>query len=132
MEVEDRIADVGMAEQPLNGAQVDTRFEQMSSKTMAQGVRMNIRRKSRPFCRMAAGEPDHLVIDWLVGSPALAGKQIHLRFLPAPVLAQGIEQRRAEGNIAVLAALALADVDHPALAVDIGHLEMTQLGPAHA
>src|SRR5919199_4314186 len=118
MQVKNRVADVGMTEQHLNGAQVHAGFEQMGRKTVPERVRMNFGRKPGPFRRMAAGKPNNLVRDRLIGSPTLAGKQIRLGFLPAPVLAQGVEQSWAERHITVLTALALPDMDHHALAVD--------------
>src|ERR1700722_9615874 len=58
--------------------------------------------------------------------PAVAWKQPLLRLAPepAPVDAQFLEQLRAEHDIAVLAALALSDVDHHPLAVDVADLQM--------
>src|ERR1019366_6322241 len=58
--------------------------------------------------------------------PAVAGKQPLLRLAPesAPVSAQRIEQLRAEHDIAVLAALALPDMDHHPLAVDVADLQV--------
>ena len=56
--------------------------------------------------------------------PAVAGKQPLLRLAPesAPVGAQLFEQPRAEHDIAVLAALAFADMNHHPLAVDVADL----------
>src|ERR1035437_4498725 len=58
--------------------------------------------------------------------PAVAGKQPLLRLTPesAPVSAQRIEQLRAEHYIAVLASLALPDVNHHPLAVDVADLQV--------
>nr|WP_242617679.1 hypothetical protein [Edaphobacter modestus] len=50
----------------------------------------------------------------------------------APVLAQRLQQLRAQGDVPVATALALLDVKHHAFAVDIGHLQATQLGPANS
>ncbi len=57
--------------------------------------------------------------------PAVAGEQPLLRLAPetAPVDAQLFEQLRAEHDVAVLAALALMDVNHHPLAVDVADLE---------
>src|ERR1039458_9161482 len=74
-----------------------------------------------------AGEPDHLVANRHVGSPAIdhTRKQERLRLHPSPVAAQLFEQRRAERYIAVAPALALTHVDHHALAVDVRGLQLT-------
>ena len=49
-----------------------------------------------------------------------------------PVLPQGNEQPSTEHNVTVLAALAAADVNDPAPAVDVAQLEAKQLGSARA
>ena len=58
--------------------------------------------------------------------PAVAGKEPLLRLAPesTPVGAQRIEQLRAEHAIAVLAALALPDMNHHPLAVDVADLRL--------
>ena len=57
--------------------------------------------------------------------PAVTGKQPILRLAPetSPVDPQLLEQLRAEHDIAVLAALALVDVNHHPLAVDVADLQ---------
>src|SRR5208283_5437521 len=66
--------------------------------------------------------------------PAVAGKQPLLRLAPetSPVDAKFIEQLRAEHDIAVLAALALADMNHHPLAVDVADLQVSRFGAACA
>ena len=66
--------------------------------------------------------------------PAVAGKQPLLRLAPetAPVGAQFFEQLRAEHDIAVLAALALADMNHHPLAVDVADLQVSRFCAACA
>src|ERR1035437_3467237 len=58
--------------------------------------------------------------------PAVAWKEPLLRLAPesTPVSAQRIEQLRAEHDIAVLASLALPDVNHHPLTVDIADLQV--------
>ena len=63
---------------------------------------------------------------------AVLGKRHPLRLHPSPVGAQRFQQRWAKGHIAVAPALALADMDHHALAVDIAGLELAQLRAAYA
>ena len=54
------------------------------------------------------------------------------RLAPAPVGPQCLEQRRAQRQIAVLAALAFDHVDDHALAVDVGELQPRNFAAAHA
>src|SRR5450631_242074 len=58
--------------------------------------------------------------------PAVAGKEPLFRLAPesAPVGAQSFEQLGAEHDIAVLAALALPDMNHHPLAVDVADLQV--------
>src|ERR1035438_9121539 len=58
--------------------------------------------------------------------PAVAGKEPLLRFAAeaAPVDTQFFEQLRAEHDIAVLAALALPDMNNHPLAVDVADLQV--------
>src|ERR1035438_9290817 len=60
--------------------------------------------------------------------PAIAGEEPLLRLAPesAPVGTQFFEQLRAEHDIAVPAALALSDMDHHPLAVDVTDLQMSR------
>ena len=61
-----------------------------------------------------------------------ARKQPALRPRRLPPGAQQLEQLRRQHDVAVLAALALLDADHHALAVDVGDLERDHLGDAQA
>ena len=66
--------------------------------------------------------------------PAVAGKEPLLRLAPesAPVGAQLFEQLRAEHDIAVLASLALPDMYHHPLAVDVADLQVGRFRAAGA
>ena len=66
--------------------------------------------------------------------PAVAGKQPLLRLAPetSPVDAKFLQQLRAEHDIAVLAALALSDMDHHPLAVDVTDLQVSRFCAACA
>src|ERR1035438_10684252 len=66
--------------------------------------------------------------------PAVARKEPLLGLAPeaAPVGAQFFEQLRAEHDIAVLAALALPDMNHHPLAVDVADLEVGRFRAACA
>ena len=78
------------------------------------------------FRGLRHGLPDNLLWDGHVGPPVVdgAGKQICLRLHPAPILAQGVQQLRGQQDVAVTAALALANMNDHAFAVDIADLEV--------
>ena len=57
MQVEGGLFQVVMSEQDLNGAQVSAVFQQVRSKTMAQGVGMNAIFEAGMLCRAMAGMP---------------------------------------------------------------------------
>src|ERR1035437_10355576 len=117
-----------MAEQDLNGAQVGSGFEQVGRKAMSQGVGMDLPvMQAGPFRSDLAGTPydlrSHRMAGWV---PAVAGEEPLLRLAPesATVGAQFFKQLRAEHDIAILAALALSDMDHHPLAVDVADLQV--------
>jgi len=58
----------------------------------------------------------------------VTGKQPDLRTSRPPVRAQFLQQPRRQHHVAVLAALALIDPKHHALAVDVGDLQVRGLG----
>jgi hypothetical protein len=122
MQVDRSYFEVAMTEQYLDGAQVGADFKQMGRETMAQSVGMNAPViEAGPFSGDLAGRPEDLGGHRMAGCvPSVAGKELLLGLAPwsAPVDAQRFEQLRAEHDVAVLAALALADVDHHPLAVD--------------
>src|SRR5271169_4995803 len=120
--------EVPMAEQDLNGAQVGAGFKKMCGEAMTQCVRMDAPLlKARTFSSDLAGGPEDLGGDGITCRvPAVAGKQPLLRLAPEtpPVDAKFLQQLRAEHDIAVLAALALSDMDHHPLAVDVADLQV--------
>src|ERR1700693_2084590 len=93
----------------------------MRRKAMAQHVRMNLLGKSGTRSRDAAGGPDGLIRDGLIDTALAcgAGKEVSTRICPMPITAQLLEQLRGERYNPVARTLALADVDHHALAVDV-------------
>jgi len=95
---------------------------------------MDLLREPRACSRRAACVPDGLVGDGLVGTALTrgAGKEISTRLLPAPPATQFFEQLRRERHIPVSGALALADVDDHALAVDVFDLDARRFGPAYS
>jgi len=102
---------------------------------VAQRVGMNLLGEVRAARGGVAGMPDGFGGDRLSGESALeAGEQprgARLR-APTPVGAELSEESEAERYVAVLAALALADVDHHASAVDVLRLQAADLRAAHA
>src|ERR1017187_9008603 len=84
-------------------------------------------REAGSFSGDLAGSPEDLGGDRVTCRvPAVAGKEPLLGLAPesTPVDAQLFEQLRAEHNIAILAALALPDVNHHPLAVDVTDLQV--------
>jgi len=74
-------AQVGMAQQQLNGAQVGAGFEQMCGEAMSKSVRMQRLVDSGAFGGFPTGVPDDLVADGVIGSvPAAAREQPNGRF----------------------------------------------------
>src|ERR1017187_5726882 len=120
--------EISMAEQYLNSAQVGAGFKKGGSEAMSQGVRMDLPvLESGAFGGDLAGTPKDLGSDRVACRvPAVAGKEPLLRLAPeaSPVDAKFPEQLRAKHDIAVLAALALSDMDHHPLAVDVADLQV--------
>ena len=116
-----------MAEQDLNGAQVGACFKKMCGEAMTQSVRVDAPMlKARTFSSYLAGSPEDLGGDGITCRvPAVAGEQPLLRLAPetSPIDAKFLQQLRAEHDIAVLAALALLDMDNHPLAVDVTDLQ---------
>ena len=81
-----------------------------------------------------ADVPDGLVGEVLVVTALCdpAGKQPGLRLPPPLVLAECVEQLRGQRHIAILAALALADVNDHALAIDVFHAKPYQFTASYA
>src|SRR6202034_406251 len=82
-----------------------------------------------PLSGDLAGSPEALGGDGVTCRvPAVAGKEplLGLAAETSPVDAQLLEQFRAEHDIAVLAALALPDMDHHPLAVDVTDLQVSR------
>src|ERR1017187_5070329 len=122
--------EISMAEQYLNSAQVGAGFKKGGSEAMSQGVRMDLPvLESGAFGGDLAGTPKDLGSDRVACRvPAVAGKEPLLRLAPeaSPVDAKFPEQLRAKHDIAVLAALALSDMDNHPLAVDVTDLQMSR------
>jgi len=102
---------IGVAQQQLNGTQICTGFEQVGSEAVSEGVRVDAFVEPCPRGCLVHGIPNALGChgDIAVGLTALAREQVSCRFAlcHAPVVAQFLEQPRAQHDIAVLLALAL-------------------------
>ena len=85
-----------------------------------------------PACLAASchSRPDDLLSDRHIGPPVVhhAWEQVGLGLHPAPVLSQSLQKLGSQQNIAIAAALALMDMNDHAFAVDVGDLQVTQLG----
>jgi hypothetical protein len=118
-----------MAHQDLNGAEIRTRLEQMSSEAMPKHVGMgnldfgslggllacipNRFRNDRPIRAVAAvarKEPDPGSLSYAV-----------------PMLTKLLEQLKTKHHVPVPASLAAFDVNHHALAVDVPELQVRHL-----
>src|SRR6185503_1538358 len=121
-----------MAEQQLDGAQSGAGFEQMCGPAVSNQGRRDSLTNAGSLRGLGTCPPHRPVADGLFGTAMRAGReQVGPRLEPAPVGAQGIEQRRAQGKIAVLVALAVNHMNDHAPAVDMVDLEPRDLGAAH-
>src|ERR1700745_3476338 len=106
--------EIAVAEQDLDGAQIGAGFKQVCRETMAQSVRMDVPvLKAGPFRGNLAGSPEDLGGDRVTCRvPAVTGKEPLLGLAPeaAPISSQRFEQLRTEHDVAVLGALAVADL----------------------
>src|ERR1700684_31153 len=136
MQVDRSYFEVSMAEQDLNGAQVGAGFKKMCGEAMTQSVRVDAPiLKARTFSSDLAGSPEDLGGDGITCRvPAVAGKEPLLRLAPetSPVDTKFLKQLRAEHDMAVLAALALSDMDYHPLAVDVTDLQVSRFCAACA
>src|SRR5580698_2135638 len=105
----------------------------MGGETVPQSVGMNLFLDASSFRGVLTGIPGHLGVDRpIAGVPTIAWKQPNAGLAPqaAPVFPQRFEQFRAEHDVSILTALTALNVDHHALAIDVGNLKMCQLGAA--
>jgi hypothetical protein len=134
VEIDDRVGDVPMAEQNLNGPQIGAGLQHVRRETVAQRVRRDVLLDASSCPCLDDRILDHLRGDGLIGAPAVhrTGEQIGLRFHPPPIPSQGLEQLGAEKDIAVSRSLALTDADDHALTVNVCDLQMAQLRAAQS
>src|SRR5450755_4498740 len=126
--IERRGIELGVPEQHLDHSDIDVLFQQVSGEAVPQGV-----------------ERYALVDLGLIGGGMAGAIELARRHRVHPVLSREqpalwprqlppgphqIEQMRGQHDIAILAAFALLDPDHHALAVDVGYLERDHLSGA--
>ena len=106
----------------------------MRRKAMTLHVRMNFLGKSGARSRDAARVPDGLVRDGLIDTALAcgAGKEVSERLFPLPITTQLLKQLRRKRYIPVARTLALANVDHHPLAVDVLYLDPCCFGSAYS
>ena len=116
-----------MAQQDLDGPQVGAGLEQVGREAVAQGVDGDV--------LVQAGGLAGTVADLAVRSPVVmgrsgvgAGEEEVTGPDGLPVGAEDLQQPRREHDVAILLALALADADDHALAVDVGDAQAGDLG----
>src|SRR5205814_8972961 len=86
-----------------------------------------------PFGGLEAGQPTRLVADGpLAIATRAGGKQVDAGLEPEPVGTRRLQQRRAQGQVAILVALSIDNVNDHALAVDVLDLQPRNLGAANA
>ena len=134
MQVDAGRLQIRMAEQNLDGRQIGAIFQQVSREAMPQHVRDNAFLYTRVACGFGTGIPDRVAGHGLPYSamPGATGKQVGLRLLPAPVLAERLQQLGAQWQVAILATLAFTDVDDHPFAIDILHTKSDQFAATHA
>jgi len=114
-----------VAEQPLNGVQVDPGFKEMGREGVPQRVDAPGLGNPRSTLREGVRALETGRIPWPGG--VLAGKQPRRRTGDSPVGTEGVEQPRREHRVAVLTALALLDPDRHPRGIDIVDAEMEHL-----
>ena len=121
-----------MAEEPLDHADVRPALEQVRRERVAQEVRVGPLRDPGRDRRLLEHRADRVGRDVAPGGGA--GEQVGLtrRLLDAPPEAERREEPHAEHDVALAVPLRDADVDHHALAVDVGRRKRARLGDAQA
>ena len=119
-----------MAHQDLNGAEIRTGLEQMSSEAMSKRVRMGTNLDSRSLGGLLACIPNRFRNDRPIRAvAAVARKEPDLGSLSyaVPMLTKLLEQLKTKHHVPVPAPLAAFDVNDHALAVDVPELQVRHL-----
>src|ERR1035438_4437973 len=119
-----------MSEKYLDGAQIGACFEHMRGETVPERVRRYMLLDTGLLGCVSDSVPDDLFGNGHISPPIVhhAWEQISLGLHPAPVLSQSLQKLGSQQNIAIAAALALMDMNDHALTVDVGDLQVAQLG----
>ena len=132
MEVDAGGLQVSVAEQHLDRRQVSAVLQQVRGKAMPQHVWADALLDARVPGRIVADMPDGFVGQVLAVRSGLTGKQPRFRLLPSPVFTERFEEPRTERHIAILAALALVNMDDHALTIDVLDAQADQFATSHA
>src|SRR5712692_8522528 len=115
-----------MAQQDLDGAEIDAGFEQVRSEGMPQRVGMNGFGDAGSPRGVPTSQKDGLGRD---GSPGMrAGEQPVGGSLASPIATQQVQQLRRQKSLPILTALAVANLQHVASTVNVAHLELGNFG----
>src|SRR5690349_3622262 len=130
MEVEAGRAQTRVTEQQLDAAQVDAGFEQMRRKRVPKQMGINGLGQLGGLPGFFAYEGNSVTGDRL--REAVARKEPGLELIELPITAEEWQEVGRQHDQTIAFALALADVDHHPLRVDVGALEVTEFGDPHA
>jgi len=125
-------SDAGMAEVDLDDAGIRVVFEQVSRVGMSQGVHVSalvnateLEGAAEGALEAGAGDGAGAGRDEVARpTPEVSGEQPLGRAMGAPVLSEDVEGLDGQGDVAVLAGLAVDVKEHPA-AVDVGDLKVS-------
>src|SRR5579862_9539205 len=94
MQVKCGIADLGMAEKNLDGAQIGTGFEHVCREAVSKQMGRNALADGGAFTSLVHGFPDDLRSNGLICPPVVhcTWKQVGPGLHPAPVLAKSLQQ----------------------------------------
>ena len=127
-----------VAEVDLDLAEVLALFEQMGGVRMAQGVNVRLLVNAAGFQSQTEGALESGAAHRLGGGGgalsalAFGGKEEGGMLVSEPLLAQEPEGAFGERDIAIMVALAAADVEQAAFAIDVGDLETKSFTQAQA
>ena len=118
-----------MPQKILNDADIDALLQQMRGKAMAKRVHSHGLSKAGCIGRLPTSALNSAAGHWRL--VILTREEAGDGWLGAlEVIAQDYQQLRGQHDVAILAAFGLTNMDHHALAVDIGGRELHDLGDA--
>src|SRR4051794_18970116 len=134
VQIDHGVFQVRVSHEKLDRPQVGPGFHQGCRETVAKRVRTDRLLDSCAFRRFAADVPDCMVRKRLLYAAMTlgAGEEINPGALPAEILAEGFEQLGRHRYIAVPRTLALVNVDHHTLAIDVTDFQERGLSAAYA